>query len=94
MKEEQGELRAKLLQGINMLERLLTEGYTVYLHCTAGIGRSPTVAISYLHYYMGWELNSAIRYVKQVRQCSPHVEALRLAILDQVELESSGWWSR
>jgi protein-tyrosine phosphatase len=89
MKEEQVELREKLFQCVDTLERLLAADHTVYLHCTAGIGRSPTVTIGYLHCCLGWELDAAIRHVKQVRRCSPHLEALRLAILDQGEPESS-----
>jgi protein-tyrosine phosphatase len=94
MKEEQTELRKKLLQCVDTLERLLAAGHTVYLHCTAGIGRSPTVAIGYLHCCLGWELGASVRYVKQVRQCSPHVEALRLAILDQGKRESFDAWTQ
>jgi protein-tyrosine phosphatase len=93
MKEEQGEMREKLFQCIGALERLLSAGHTVYLHCTAGIGRSPTVAVGYLHYCMGWELNAAARYVKEVRKCSPHLEALGLAIVDQARIEAADWWS-
>jgi len=88
MKEEQRELREKLLQCVDTVESLLVAGHTVYLHCTAGIGRSPTVAIGYLRCCLGWQLDAAVRYAKQVRQCSPHVEALRLAIQDQ---EERGW---
>jgi Dual specificity phosphatase, catalytic domain len=94
MKEEPGELREKLLECVNTLEQLLVTGHTVYLHCTAGIARSPTVAIGYLHCCMGWELNVAVRYLKQLRQCSPYLEALRLAMKDQEKRDSSAWWSR
>jgi protein-tyrosine phosphatase len=83
MVEEQVELRAKLYQAILALSELLAEGHTVYLHCTAGIGRAPTVAIGYLHTCLGWELDDAVTHVKLARQCAPHVEALRLAIADQ-----------
>jgi protein-tyrosine phosphatase len=83
VKEAQVELREKLLQCINTLERLLAAGHTVYLHCTVGIGRSPTVAIGYLHFCLGWELDAAASHVMQLRQCSPHLEALRLAISDR-----------
>jgi protein-tyrosine phosphatase len=89
MKEEQVELREKLFECIRALERLLAADHTVYLHCTAGIGRSPTVAIGYLHCYLHWELDAAIRHVKHVRQCAPHLEALCLAIADQGKQESS-----
>jgi protein-tyrosine phosphatase len=89
MVEEQVELRAKLCQAIQALSELLAEGHTVYLHCTAGIGRAPTVAIGYLHTCLGWELDEAVDHVKLARQCAPHVEALRLAISDQVVLKSS-----
>ncbi len=61
----------------------------VYLHCTAGIGRAPTVAIGYLHACLGWELDEAIAHVKQARQCAPHLEALRLSLADQGVLKSS-----
>jgi len=83
MMEEQPVLREKLTQCIRALERLLAAGETVYLHCTAGIGRCPTVAIGYLHSRLGWELDAAVSHVKQARQCSPHLEALRLALEDE-----------
>ena len=93
MKEEQVVLREKLLQCVDSLKHLLADGHTVYLHCTSGIGRSPTVAIGYLYCCLGWEMDAAVRYMKQLRRCSPHLEALRLAILDQEELGSSEEWT-
>jgi len=89
MKEQQVILREKLLQCVDSLKHLLADGHTVYLHCTFGIGRAPTVAIGYLHCCLGWEMDTAVRHMKQLRRCLPHLEALRLAILDQVKLESS-----
>jgi protein-tyrosine phosphatase len=89
MVEEQIELRAKLYAAIQALSELLAEGHTVYLHCTAGIGRAPTVAIGYLHTRLGWDWDEAIAHVKQARECAPHVEALRLALGDQGILKSS-----
>jgi len=83
------ELRAKLYSAIQALSELLAEGHTVYLHCTAGIGRAPTVAIGYLHTCLGWEWDEAVAHVKQARQCAPHVEALRLALGDQGILKLS-----
>jgi hypothetical protein len=83
MVEEQIELRAKLCDTIQALDELLAEGHVVYLHCTAGIGRAPTVAIGYLHSCLGWEFEDAVAHVKVRRQCAPHLEALRLALADQ-----------
>jgi hypothetical protein len=83
MVEEQIELRAKLCVAIEALEALLAQGHIVYLHCTAGIGRAPTVAIGYLHSCLGWKFEDAVAHVKMRRQCAPHLEALRLALADQ-----------
>ena len=59
-------------------------GHVVYLHGTAGAGRSPTLTIAYLHWFRGWDLDTAVAYVKAHRLCSPDVEAIRLAIWDDL----------
>ncbi len=74
------DLREKLPECVHVLDSLLKAGYSVYLHCTAGTGRSPTVAIAYLHWYQRWDLDAAVAYVKERRLCSPNVEAIRLAV--------------
>jgi protein-tyrosine phosphatase len=85
VKEEQIELRETLPECVRALAGLITSGRTVYLHCTQGIGRSPTVAIGYLHWSLGWEFDAAVSHVKQARECSPHLEALRLALWNPTE---------
>ena len=82
VKEEQIELRKKLPQCVCTLDRVLAGGHTVYLHCTEGVGRSPTVAIGYLHWCLCWGFDAAVTHVKELRPCSPHLEAIRLAIWD------------
>jgi Dual specificity phosphatase, catalytic domain len=47
------DLQQKLSDCVAVLNRLIEEGQTVYLHCTAGVNRSPTVAIAYLHWCLG-----------------------------------------
>ena len=79
MKEEQIELREKLPECVRTLSALIAGGRRVYLHCTEGVGRSPTVAIGYLHWSLCWGFDAAVSHVKQARQCSPHLEALQLA---------------
>src|SRR5437870_4454461 len=44
------DLAKKLPQCVRILAELLDAGNTVYMHCTAGTGRSPTVAIAYLYW--------------------------------------------
>lgn len=69
-------LRDKLPEATSLVDELARGGHTVYLHCTAGVNRSPTVAIGYLYRYLGYDLETAIRVVKTSRICDPYLEAL------------------
>jgi len=71
------DLRCKLPEAVDVLDRLLRAGHKVYLHCTAGSGRSPSVAIAYLHRVRGMPLEEALQFVQQRRPCSPNVDAIR-----------------
>jgi len=73
------DLQKKLSACVSALNDLLESGHTVYLHCSAGAGRSPTVAIAYLFWRYGWGLDQAVAHVIQCRPCSLNVEAIRLA---------------
>jgi protein-tyrosine phosphatase len=73
------DLQQKLPACVSALNDLLESGHTVYLHCSAGAGRSPTVAIAYLFWRHGWGLDQALAHVMQCRPCSPNLEAIRLA---------------
>src|SRR5262249_43298552 len=70
------ELRDKLPHCAATVNFFIRAGHRVYLHCTAGINRSPTVAIAYLHRYLGYDMDSAIKIVRSCRVCDPHIEAL------------------
>lgn len=73
------ELIKKLPECVNALERLIAGGDVAYLHCTAGVNRSPTVAVAYLHWKLGWELEKALEHVQECRNCVPDGEAIRNA---------------
>src|SRR5437773_9378303 len=75
----QHDLEVKLLTCVFMLNELMQSGQTVYLHCSAGTGRSPTVAIAYLFWCCDWDLDRAITHVTQCRPCSPSIEVISLA---------------
>lgn len=58
---------------------MLAAGHSEYLHCTAGGGRSPTVAIAYLYRCRSWKLDEAWAHVTDRRRCSPNLEAILAA---------------
>ena len=73
------DMRQKLRACVGVLAGLLRAGHTVYLHCNAGINRSPTVAVAYLHWIEKWELMAAYAHVISCRPCDPYVQEIRLA---------------
>jgi protein-tyrosine phosphatase len=68
-----------LPRAVTALRELLEAGHTVYLHCTAGAGRSPSVAAAYLHWVGGMGLVEAERFVRSRRACTPDLEAIERA---------------
>jgi len=79
------DLREKLPACVRELNDLLSTGHTVFLHCTAGAGRAPTVAIAYLMWNRGWSLAEAVTHVQQRRPSYPNVKAIQLATRDLSE---------
>jgi protein-tyrosine phosphatase len=73
------ELTEKLPECARALRDLLHDGKTVYVHCSMGLNRSPTVIIAYLHWYRMWSLEHAVEEVRQCKHCEPAPEAIRRA---------------
>jgi protein-tyrosine phosphatase len=73
------DLQLRLPECVAALERLLGQGHTVYVHCHAGISRSPSVIAAYLHWCSGWDLDQALAHVRQCRPCAPIEDAIRNA---------------
>ena len=73
------DLCKKLPACVQALAELIQQGHTVYVHCTAGSGRSPSVVIAYLHWEGKWDLDKAESHVQQCRPCAPDMEAIRQA---------------
>jgi len=69
-------LGARLAACVAALERLVAAGHRVYVHCTAGINRSPTVVIAWLHAHRGLSVADAAAQVTGRRQCWPFPEVL------------------
>ena len=74
------DLREKLPSCVAALDDLIVSARTVYLHCSAGAGRSPSVAIAYLCSCCGWGLDAAVAHVTQCRPCTPNIEVIRRAL--------------
>jgi len=73
---DRAELRRKLPHCVAALNNLLEAGEIVYLHCTAGVNRSPTVAVAFLHWKLGWTLDQALTHLLAVRNCCPDTEVI------------------
>ena len=76
------DLRKHLPACVQALNELLRDDHIVYVHCTQGVGRAPTVVVTYLHWIQQWDLDEALRHVSARRRCSPDTEAIRLASED------------
>jgi protein-tyrosine phosphatase len=76
---DSADLQRKLPECVRGLDGLLKAGHSVYVHCTAGVSRSPTVVVAYLHWRLAWPLAQALAHVKEIRDCCPNSEAIRRA---------------
>jgi len=77
------DLRQKLPACVLALEKLLQGGHTVFVHCSAGVNRSPSTAVAYLHWHQNMPLQAALEYVKERRCCDPYEQSIRLATQEQ-----------
>lgn len=76
-------LRNGLPKAVSSLEWAISEGKgKVYVHCTAGLGRAPAVAIAYMYWFLGMNLNAAYDELTSKRTCGPNKRAIRGATYD------------
>jgi hypothetical protein len=68
----------QLSQAVEIVHQSVQNQLPVYVHCLAGIERSPTVCIAYLCLYQNLELWEALNWVKQVHPSAmPNESQLR-----------------
>ena len=78
-------LRVGLPKAVASMDKAMREGHIVYCHCTAGMGRSPGVAIAYLYWCLNFEsLDQAYDFLTSKRPCGPKKESIRLATCDMM----------
>ncbi len=70
-------LKVGLTEAVDGVADLRNAGRNVYVHCTAGVNRSPTVAIGYLVRHCGMDLESAWQQVTTRRSCAPNRTVLQ-----------------
>ncbi|KAJ0100949.1 hypothetical protein Patl1_06738 [Pistacia atlantica] len=76
-------LRSQLPKAVSSLEWAISEGKgKAYVHCTAGLGRAPAVAIAYMFWFCGMNLNTAYDKLTSKRPCGPNKKAIRGATYD------------
>ena len=70
-------LEANIPQAVEVLEKALTPRWAkVYVHCTAGFNRGPTLAAAYLIKIRGLSARDAYDFVTSRRHCSPYLATL------------------
>ena len=68
----------QLAEAVNIVHQNIQNNHPIFVHCLAGIERSPTVCIAYLCMYHKMELWEAANWVKQVHSSSlPNDSGLR-----------------
>ncbi|KAL5569495.1 hypothetical protein UlMin_026070 [Ulmus minor] len=67
---------SKLYKAVNR------NGGVTYVHCTAGLGRAPAVALAYMFWVQGYKLNEAHKLLQSKRPSFPKVDAIKSATAD------------
>lgn len=66
-----------LPKAVELLEKIRKQGKSVYVHCAAGLERSPTVIAGYLVKTKGLSPEEACKYVRNRHPSNPSVEAIK-----------------
>ncbi|KAH9606911.1 hypothetical protein KSS87_009306 [Heliosperma pusillum] len=77
------DLRMRLPVVVGILYKAIKRnGGVAYIHCTAGMGRAPAVALAYMYWVQEYDLNEAHRLILSKRSCCPKVDAIKSATAD------------
>uniref|UniRef100_A0A7N0RHX6 Uncharacterized protein n=1 Tax=Kalanchoe fedtschenkoi TaxID=63787 RepID=A0A7N0RHX6_KALFE len=79
------DLRIRLPAVLSKLYKAINRnGGVTYIHCTAGMGRAPAVALAYMFWVQGYKLSDAHILLQRNRSCFPKLEAIKSATADIV----------
>ncbi|KAF7820208.1 phosphoglucan phosphatase DSP4, amyloplastic [Senna tora] len=77
------DLRMRLPAVVSKLYKAINRnGGVTYIHCTAGLGRAPAVALAYMFWVQGYKLDEAHRLLLSKRSCFPKLDAIKGATAD------------
>ncbi|KAL3323743.1 hypothetical protein AABB24_038083 [Solanum stoloniferum] len=77
------DLRLRLPAVISILNNAINRnGGVTYIHCTAGLGRAPAVALTYMFWVQGYKLSEAFDLLMSKRSCFPKLDAIKSATAD------------
>lgn len=77
------DLRLRLPAVLSKLYKAVNQnGGVTYIHCTAGLGRAPAVALAYMFWALGYKLNEAHSLLLSKRSCFPKLDAIKSATAD------------
>ena len=74
------DLKARLLSAVDTVHRMIAVGHRLYLHCTAGRERAPSVAVAYLCKHKKMTLRQAVSLMKSERECSPKQDIIEAVL--------------
>ncbi len=73
---DKADLLAHLDEAVAALYEAIKGSTKVYVHCSAGLNRSPTVIIAYLIRHRGLSLEEAVDWVTSRHECVPYPDVL------------------
>jgi len=73
---DKGDLLVHLDAAVDAVHAGIAAGAKVYVHCTAGLNRSPTTVIAYLIRHRGLGLDEAVTWVTDRHDCVPYPDVL------------------
>ncbi|KAG6763473.1 hypothetical protein POTOM_030890 [Populus tomentosa] len=77
------DLRKRIPAVISKLYKAINQnGGVAYIHCTAGLGRAPAVAMAYMFWFQGYKLSDACDLLLSKRSCFPNLDAIKSSTAD------------
>ncbi|THG03538.1 hypothetical protein TEA_014031 [Camellia sinensis var. sinensis] len=77
------DLRMQLPAVVSKLHKAISRnGGVTYIHCTAGLGRAPAVALAHMFWFDGYKLSDGHSLLLSKRLCCPKLDAIKSATAD------------